>query len=498
MIRQLNLHSTFKFIGCQLIISLLLLLCTPSAYSQFEKDFSPSVIDDTIPHDILDFLKAHLERDKESSKESKPKVNDFIMEIYEKRFEYLVKSFDSDYMMVSSSLSEHLELLTNNILESNPQIPRDVKIFPYRSDVPNALSYGNGVMAVMLGLLTKLENDDQVVFTLCHELAHQYLKHSAARITEIAKLNYDKDLKKKFNQAKNSQYNSYSKLKELMTSVDISLNKHGRDHEFEADSLGLVFYLNTPLNTPFNPSSPIRCMEIFDSVDISPNEGLIDLKKHFDFKEYKFKDTWQAYSSSGMWHKQRVLSDSGKTHPSCTKRAAALSRQLVKAGKSVVVERPPIKYKIATLAKFELIESQYHLKEYGKALFNSLLLMNDYPDNVYLQAMAGKCLFQLFVHQKKHELGKVLALPDPRYPENYNRMLTFIHKLRLTELAAISYYYTITKPADNFKNEHFLYTAWLVSFLDISQLDAGSVKEDYMSQFPNGKYKKEMKATPKF
>ena len=471
-----------------------LISSTLPVFCQFERNFSPAIIDDTIPPDIHEFLKKQLALDKASSKEPKQKINDFINEIYEKRFTYLVKSFNSDYMMVNSSLSEYLESLTDQILKSNPQIPRDIRIFPYRSNVPNALSYGNGIITVMLGLLTKLENDDQVTFTLCHEIAHHYLKHSSTHITEVARLNYDKELKKKFNQAKNSEYNNYTKLKELMTSVDLSLNRHGREHEYEADSVGLIFYLNTP----FNSSEAIRCLEILDSVDTNKNTRLIDLKKNFDFKEYRFKETWQVYPTGGMWHKQPDVSDSGKTHPSCTKRASALNRQLAISGKNIATDKQISKHNIIALAKFELIESQYHFKEYGNALFNSMMLIQEYPNNIYLHAMVSKCLFQLFVHQKKHELGKVLALPDPRYPENYNRLLTFIHKLRLTELASLSYYYATTKSADYFNNEHFLYATWLISFLDISQIDPESIKEDYIRKFPQSRYSKQMKTNPKF
>ena len=140
-----------------------------------------------------------------------------------------------------------------------------------------------------------------------------------------------------------------------------------------------------------------------------------------------------------------------------------------------------------------MIHSDFHFKDYGRALFRALLLADRYPDNVYLQAVIGKSLYQIFVYQQNHELGKVLELPDPRFPENYDRFLTFVHSLRLMELSSLAYHYVTTRPPMSFEDEEFLYAVWLCSTLQVSKLSPDKVKEEYADRFPRGKYIKHMK-----
>ncbi|HXB08784.1 MAG TPA: hypothetical protein VNW04_16750 [Puia sp.] len=49
----------------------------------------------------------------------------------------------------------------------------------------------------------------------------------------------------------------------------------------------------------------------------------------------------------------------------------------------------------------------------------------------------------MYTAQKGHTLGKVIDLPSPYYPENYNLLLQWVQNLYLEDLAAINYYYLI-------------------------------------------------------
>jgi hypothetical protein len=67
--------------------------------------------------------------------------------------------------------------------------------------------------------------------------------------------------------------------------------------------------------------------------------------------------------------------------------------------------------------------------------------------------------------RENHVLGKVLELPDPRFNENYDRFLTFFHRLRLSELENLAYNYVISQDEKYFSDEEFLYATWLCSRL---------------------------------
>lgn len=472
------------------IISLLvLLLAFSTGYTQLPAVLTPTPVLDTIPPEFYTSLKLKLERDNQNIAEPQSNVKTFIKTLHTQRFDYIVKTFNEDRLMGESALNQYLDIIFKNIIQSNPQIPQDASLFVYRSNSPNATSFGEGTIIVSLSLLSRLENDAQVAFVLSHELAHYYRDHTKNAINRFARLNFDKELSKEVKSIRNSQYGRYTRMKELMKGLELSINKHSRTHEFEADSVGLTLFLNSRYADAI---APVRTMEILDSIDRPVFRDQLDLKKYFDFKEYSFKEIWGVYKKSDTWYFKPDNSDTAQTHPSCKRRGLALERQLQNFSNKET--KPTSEFESIRLqARIDLIESSYHFKQYGKALFDAMVMTEEFSESAYLHGMIGKCLYQLYIHQKNHELGKVLELPDPRFPENYDRLLTFLHILRLTDLEKIAYYYVTTKKIEYFSNEDFLYAVWLCSRLPVSKLSSLSVEEEYMTRFPNGKYRAEMK-----
>ncbi|RZK51413.1 MAG: hypothetical protein EOO59_15085, partial [Hymenobacter sp.] len=62
------------------------------------------------------------------------------------------------------------------IKAANPQLP-PVQLVLSRNPVPNAHALGNGTVMLNVGLLAHLENEAQLAFILCHELAHVQARH---------------------------------------------------------------------------------------------------------------------------------------------------------------------------------------------------------------------------------------------------------------------------------------------------------------------------------
>ncbi len=467
------------------------MLCTHVVLSQTPAAYKPIPVTDTIPPSIYRELKAKNESDK-MNVAVKGKTGNYLKSLYDQRLTYQVGMFNRDLILLNDDITGFLQSVQKNIYDANPELVAETTVYPYRSETPNALSMGNGTLCFMLGLLARLETEDEVAFVLCHELAHHHRKHTERKMAQLAEANYDKELKKKIDGIMSSPYNRYSKLKELFSSLDISFSKHSRFAEFEADSAGLVYYLNTR----YNRLAPLRVMQILDKADSSQYSENIDLKKVFSFAEYPFKESWIDYRKSETWHAplKNSQSDTARTHPSCMLRFDALKLYLKvdQVSHEQLIQGIPIDG-MRLKAEFETIHSQYHFKQYGKALFNALLLAERHPKEVYLHAMIGKSLYKLYQAQKEHQLGKVLELPDSRFPENYDRFLTFIHKLRLSELAALAYHYVTTRPMSYYENEEFVHALWMCSRLDMSKMDSFKVRQEYEAMFPDGKYLDEMK-----
>ena len=449
--------------------------------------FDPAPVTDTIPQEILVRLKSIATRDRDENAGSGQRKS-FVRELYQLRYETLVKEFNNNEMITAGPLLERVEAVAEKILAGNPQLSRDLILVLHRSEQPNATSYGNGVVAMMLGLLARLESDDQIAFVLCHEIAHEHSVHMKKRILQLADINFDQNLNRELNSIKRSSYNRYTEARELATRINFSLSQHSRGHELEADSLGLLFLLNTP----FNPLAALRTMEILDSVDRAKDLIDQDLKKRFDFPQFPFKATWGAYTPSTTWYKKNETVDSLKTHPNCAVRREALARQLERLNILVrPVNQEP--YSVAWQAELEMVESHFIGRQYGKALYQSLRLLEMQPNNAYLHAMVGKCFFRLYESQKNHQLGKVLELPHASFPAGYDKLLTFLHKLRLHEMKALAYYYLVNQDEALFEDEHYLYALWLVSPLEFSALDPEKIRQDYYVRYPHGRYKSELK-----
>ena len=432
-------------------------------------------------------MKARLAQDQAAVDGTSTKANAYMKSLYKGRFDFIVQTFNEDRFIVDSELNQYLTEVLQNIQKTNPEWPQDVSVYVYRSSTPNAICFGEGTIAFSLSLLSRLENEDQVAYVLCHELAHHYGKHADIKVEDLTRLNFDKELSKQVKEIKSTTYGQYTKLKDLMQGLELSLNYHSREKEFEADSIGLQLFLNTSYQT----LAPVRTMEILDSVDQSIYRSPLDLRKYFNFKGYSYKESWEQYTKSDTWYAKKNEVDSLKTHPGCKKRSLALQRQLTRANRwpdEQVSSKDEVYSFIRTTSEFEMVESEYHFKGYGKALFQAIMMLEQFPDNAYLHGMIGKCLYKLYESQKNHVLGKVLELPDPRFNENYDRFLTFFHRLRLSELENLAYYYVTNQDEKYFSDEDFLYATWLCSRLSVSKLDPDSVLEELQTKFPDSRY----------
>ncbi len=473
------------------LICLILTFCTVDGLTQ-SGVFTGSPITDTIPAEILSGIRSRLSAQKKKIAEGKIYKASFVANLYEKQTEELIKFYNDDYFITEGPLFHYLDDILQTILKNNPQLPNEVRIFPFRSSAPNALTFWDGTIGFTLGLLAKMENEDQIAFVICHEMAHYYANHHFKGIQEYTRTNFDPVLEKQLKTIKQGQYETYTKYKELMKQLGFSFSRHSRKHEIEADSLGLTYLMRTS----FGYAGSYQVMSILDSVEEKSFQTKIDIEKYFQFEKYPFKKAWLKYEKSSFAHKspddEFGNSDTMRTHPDCKKRLTRL-RQQVASSYSYVREAPAtnstIALSVAKRSAFEMIESEYHFKNYGKALYFSLETLEQYPKSKFISAMVGMNMFRIYQSQKNHMMSKSVPLPNTHYSEPYNRFLSFLHNLRLTEMGSLAYYYVTAQPEDYFENEDFLYAFWLVSHFQLSETSHRLINDSYLEKYPQGKYK---------
>src|SRR5262245_45295522 len=176
--------------------------------AQSVPDFSPSPYLDTINPVLQAVIKS---RYKFESDNIQSKYRADVRRSYQKMFELTIKQFNEDRMMMKSEMTDYLNMIIERVATANGLSSKDISIFAYRSEVPNEACYGNGGLAVTIGLLARLETEDQVAMIVCHELAHLVSKDNLRGIENDVALMNDRTTKRNLARAQNSTYNRYTK-----------------------------------------------------------------------------------------------------------------------------------------------------------------------------------------------------------------------------------------------------------------------------------------------
>ena len=418
----------------------------------------------------------------------------YIADLYKERFDLIKERFDENEVITSPNANNFLASLANEIFKNNQNLnPRDLRILFSRAPWPNASSMGEGTILFNIGLFCRLDNESQAVFILCHELAHYFLDHSNNNIRQYVNTIYSDEFQEKLKTIQKSQYQQGSQLDRLTKGLMFKSRRHNREFEQAADSMALELMKNTS----YDLNEALSCLALLDSVDKDKYDVDIDLKKHFNFISFPFQERWLEKEDLLMIkneneEKERLKEeDSLKTHPDCKVRMEILREKVKKyqkdgSKKFVINEEEFLKLK--NEFDFEIIEYCYLSNHVSQSLFYALEMLHVYPDHAYLHAVIGRCLNQLYIHQKKHELGKIVDLVKPAWEEKYNGLLTFIQNLRLQEIAALSYYF-LFQDANKFSgSEDFVYA------LIMSKENFNKPEEKiqwinfYKKNFPKGKY----------
>jgi hypothetical protein len=271
----------------------------------------------------------------------------------------------------------------------------------------------------------------------------------------------------------------------------VQSTEHTRKNELEADSLGLIFFVNSGYTPADAPAALLK----LDDFDDPFYKDEIDFTRHFSFADYPFKNEWltdeDVEDLGGNMDKVREIPDSLKTHPDCDLRAAALEKTIEAKGYKPGDGKTTGNYDyIRSLASFEAVESLLADEEYGYALYISLHLLSKYPENKYLQTSVSLCLFEICIARKKHEFSKVVALKNKAFSDTYNEYLTWLHNLTGSELNEIANRYFSQHVAGQ-KNSAFAgYVGTIAASIDKPKTECAGLVLAYDKNYKDAYYKK--------
>ncbi|MEO8146138.1 MAG: M48 family metallopeptidase [Bacteroidia bacterium] len=424
------------------------------------------------------------------------KKSEYIRNVFKERKEYLNNAVSNGDFMFDCDIYLYVQQIFDTIVKYNPPLQGKMRIVVSRYTEPNAFALGDGTIVVNLGLLNRLDNESQLAFIICHELSHQYFDHVFNKINLIAEKKFDEDFDKQIKKTLKQEYNVHSKLMALVMPLLFDITKYSRTDESQADSMGLIFLSHTPYNT----SESIKAIAKLDLFDLEKDTNNIDLKKSFDYEDYLFKNEWLTYhgaSSLGAFeYKSTAIDDSLKTHPDCKIRASALEHLYSKLtwAPGKIFLQPEDKFKeISYHAEAEIIETNYRIENYGRALFLALQMSMHFPQDIYSKLIVSRCLSKIYLNRKKHVPYMYVDNTSNEYFENYNRVLAFINELTMHDLEMLGYLGFQKCGNDKFgSNEDYLFTKLVIYLAHNDLVISKSVKENYVAIFKGGKFAEEV------
>jgi hypothetical protein len=331
-----------------------------------------------------------------------------------------------------------------------------------------------------MGLASRLQNESQLAFVICHEIAHFYLQHSEASINAYVKRINSKEYQNELRDIKNSAYGKRERLEQLTKKYSFDSRRHTRQNEMQADSFALALMQNSR----FDSRESVTTLALLNNIDIDAFDIESSLATTFNSTAYPFQKRWlkkeQGLLGGHVQLREETWADSLKTHPDCGKRIAALNILSVGNGESSSMSGPTDNKKdygdttadkssnnstkmgtststakktnpvnenlfnqLQSDFRYEVVEFEFNSKNYSRSLFFSLQLLDEHQNDLYLVTMIGKSLNSILEAYKAHQLSKVTDLPAPGNSAKYNVLCQFIQNLYPENIANISYQFML-------------------------------------------------------
>lgn len=465
------------------------LVYIPAFAQDFETDYKPLATSSQ-----TSAMLQSIQRDYERDIEKLPKENNKeLKEQYTERYENLVAEIKAGAVITDTKVTDYFDNILKEILAANPDIrSRNVRLLIYRSEAPNASCLGEGTLYLNLGLINRFENESQIAFTVCHELAHLTKNHVNTAIRKTVNHLYSKETQAELKRIEKEEYRKVSQAMALLKGYVYDARKHSRLHEEEADAVGLAYLKNTK----YDATAALSMLEILDKVELFKYQEEIALQEKFDFSpDYPFKERWLKPEDKMTFGEQEDKDwnkDSLKTHPDCQKRIGLLKTLLAEyepADRVLFAQSEADFEYMKTVSDFEIVAEAYEYRNLDLCIFYSLQLLKKYPKNAYLHATLGKAFYLYFRARHDHKGSNYVSKPDEDYGTAYEAVAIFLNNLRTSEISKVGYYYVNNQDAALLSYEEFFYAYLLSLKMTGNAEELMRMKKRFLETFPKSEKK---------
>ncbi|MCL1867513.1 MAG: M48 family metalloprotease [Paludibacter sp.] len=368
-----------------------------------------------------------------------------IKEIFNNHFDDFEKIIDKNCIVSQSPFNQYLIKLFEEIRAQNSEIPSDVKLLVSRAFAENAAVSGDGLFQFNQSLLKCIDNEDQLVYIICHEMAHRVLNHSITGMLAYLRKDSSKELKNNVKEIKRQQYGKQTDAENLLKELAYASSRTNRYNEMQADSLGYIFYVKLSKNR----QQPVAVMEkMRDSDNERDSLTINDYQKLFADASLNFNEKWFDMGDYGKYHYRestKFNTDSLRTHPNMNQRIEMLEKEFPQYLDSadnapVTVSAEFTKWK--ENVDYQAVYNLFAGEKYGSSLYEALKLYNRQP-LPFLKEYISKSFEKLAEAKQKYRLNRYVSQVNVHeYTDSYNLFCTFINNLTVNELKTFAEYFT--------------------------------------------------------
>ncbi len=155
-------------------------------------------------------------------------------------------------------------------------------------DEINAFACPGGYIYVYSGLMKILDNEAQLASILAHEVGHVVARHSVKRLQAVFGYNILMEI------ALGSKMSAMAR-KAVDASVGLIIQGYGRENEFEADNMGVLYTKKINLN----PNGMVQVFEKFKKMEGKPPSTLEKLLSSHPPTQDRIKNAKQLIGKTG-------------------------------------------------------------------------------------------------------------------------------------------------------------------------------------------------------
>ncbi len=382
---------------------------------------------------------------KEVDLEIKKEKKDVIYS-YKKQKEYFLDKIVNQSFILDSTINLYINSIFTNTLKANGLSADEYKILISKDDEVNAYNVGEGTIVIHYGLLNFVENEDQLVSVICHEIGHQILQHVRNHIFKSVQLINSDEFSAETKRISQKKFSKSKEAHNFIRMLNYNNFRNKRRNEIQADSMGFVLYQKTHRSK----KEYLSVLRNLNDSDIERDTLTAELlKKVFDFPDYPFKEKWlQMEDNTGFnydkdAYKFNMNIDSLKTHPSCLERIDILKNTFTGAfevddltfGQQSRSEFAQWKVNSELQTLFNL----FSLKEYGKSLYNSILFLMKQPENSGVKQLVASNMIELKNAKEKYKFNSFIGNIHPTENSmSQNIYINFMNNLRISEMEKLA------------------------------------------------------------